>query len=64
MNLRFVLVWSMLRGGLKTPEALDDANQWRAFSAWRMSESRDVRVEFEMSDRVIWAKPVRRKAGR
>lgn len=46
--MRFVVVSTLLRGVLKTPEVLDDANQWRAFSAWREDESRGERVEFEL----------------
>jgi hypothetical protein len=57
INLRFVVVATTLRGGLKKPELLDDANQWRAFSAWRMSESRDQRVAFEMRETVVWVNP-------
>lgn len=56
MNVRFVIVATMLRGALRRPEVLDDANQWRAFSAWRMEESRAVRAEWERtSDRVVWS---------
>lgn len=68
-NVRFVVVATTQRGALERSEVLDDANQWRAFSAWRMSESRDQRVAFEMDDAVVmWAKPrraqvFRRKVG-
>ena len=30
------------------------ACQWRAFSAWRMDESRDVRAAWELGERVVW----------
>jgi hypothetical protein len=57
---RFVVSATMLRGTLKSPEPLDDANQWRAFSAWRQDESRDIRAEWELDavndTRVVWAK--------
>ena len=56
---RFVAVWTLQRGVLNKPEPLDDANQWRAFSAWRMDASRDVRVAFELGETVVWAKSVR-----
>lgn len=75
---RFVAVWTLQRGLLEKPEPLDDANQWRAFSAWRQDESRDVRVAFELhpndvdpslgtpgelGETVVWnRKPVRRIA--
>ena len=61
----FVIVWSLKRGALKAPELLDDENQWRAFSAWREAESRDLRVAFECSHddaRVIWKTPPARTA--
>ncbi len=59
MNVFFVVVGTLRRGALKKPELLDDANQWRAFSAWRMDESRDARVRYELGDCVVWnAKPV------
>ena len=57
--LRFVIVSTLLRGVLKKPELLDDANQWRAFSAWREDESREARVEYELGyvdSEVVWAK--------
>jgi hypothetical protein len=57
--VRFVAVATTVRGKLDVPELLDDANQWRAFSAWREDESRRVRTEFELSyddARVVWAK--------
>lgn len=60
--VRFVVVSTMLRGVLEKPELLDDANQWRAFSAWREDESRSVRVEWELGFEdceVVWVgKPV------
>jgi hypothetical protein len=56
----FVVIATMRRGALKRPEPLDDANQWRAFSAWRQDESREIRVEWELDalndTRVVWAK--------
>ncbi len=55
---RFVAVWTLQRGVLEKPEVLDDANQWRAFSAWREDESRKVRTDFELrydEARVVWA---------
>ncbi|HEV2133775.1 MAG TPA: hypothetical protein VGR47_05885 [Terracidiphilus sp.] len=58
-GVRFVVVGTMLRGALETPEPLDDANQWRAFSAWREDASREVRVAFELAHddaRVVWAR--------
>lgn len=61
---RFVAVWTLRRGALKTPELLDDANQWRAFSAWRMDASREERVAFETDDaRVVWAWNSARRRG-
>lgn len=60
MNFRFVVIATTLRGALDRPELLDDANQWRAFSTWRESESRDVRAAFELGERVVWKKPSRR----
>jgi hypothetical protein len=60
---RFVAVWTLQRGVLEKPEPLDDANQWRAFSAWRMDASRDMRVAFELGETVVWAKPVARVSG-
>lgn len=56
---RFVVVATMQRGVLEAPELLDDANQWRAFSAWLEDEGRKVRTDFELrydDARVIWAK--------
>lgn len=58
-GVRFVVVATAVRGGLDAPELLDDANQWRVFSAWREDASRQVRTEFEMrydDARVVWAK--------
>jgi hypothetical protein len=55
--IRFVAVATMRRGALAKPEALDDANQWRAFSAWREEVSRSARVEFELGyddARIVW----------
>lgn len=52
--VRFVAVWTLRRGSLEVPELLDDANQWRAFSAWRMDASLDVRVAFELGETVVW----------
>lgn len=64
MPVRFVVVSTTLRGVLETPELLDEANQWRAFSAWREDESRIERAEFELAYEdceVVWAKkPVHR----
>jgi len=54
MRIRFVVVATTLRGKLRRPEVLDDANSWRAFSAWREDVSRDARVEWERSERVVW----------
>lgn len=51
---RFFAVWTLQRGVLEMPERLDDANQWRAFSAWRADASRDVRAEFELGETVVW----------
>jgi hypothetical protein len=65
---RFVVIATARRGALKRPELLDDANQWRAFSAWRQDESREVRAKWELLDamneaRVVWAKkPVKNAA--
>ncbi len=62
--MRFVAVWTLQRGMLEKPELLDDANQWRAFSAWRTDASRDVRVAFELGDTVMWnRKPVAAASG-
>lgn len=61
---RFVVLCTMRRGVLKTPELLDDANQWRAFSAWRMDVSREERIAFETEDaRVVWAWNSARRRG-
>jgi hypothetical protein len=65
--IRFVVIATMRRGVLKRPEPLDDANQWRAFSAWRQDESRLIRAEWELDAmneaRVVWAKkPVKSAA--
>jgi hypothetical protein len=63
---RFVVVATMLRGALQKAELLDDANQWRAFSAWREAASRDVRVEFECGRddaRIVWRRRPARKVG-
>lgn len=54
MNVRFVVVATLKLGALKRPAVLDDANQWRAFSAWREDESRETRAAFEMRERVEW----------
>lgn len=62
--VRFVAVWTLKRGALKRPEVLDDANQWRAFSAWRMDASGDVRAAFELGETVVWARPVASAGGR
>lgn len=71
-------MWTLQRGVLEKPEPLDDANQWRAFSAWRMDASRDVRVAFELhpndvdlslgtpgelGETVVWARPVASAGG-
>ncbi len=60
MILRFVVIATMRRGRLKRPQVLEDADQWRAFSAWREDESRRVRAEYEArmlrDTRVIWSK--------
>jgi hypothetical protein len=64
--MRFVVLATMLRGALDVPEALDDANQWRAFSAWRQDVSREIRAEFEMrydDARIVWAKESGRGQG-
>lgn len=75
MNTRFVAVWSLKRGTIDPPEPLDDANQWRAFRAWRQETSCDVRVAFDLhpndvdlssgppgklGELVVWANPVAR----
>lgn len=55
--MRFVAVWTLRGGVLEKPEPLDDANQWRAYTAWRMDASRDVRAAFELEHddaRVAW----------
>ena len=55
--VRFVVIATMVRGRLDAPELLDDANQWRALSAWRVDESRCVRTEFEQryqDAQVVW----------
>jgi hypothetical protein len=57
MTTRFLVIATMARGALQAAEVLDDANQWRAFSAWREDESRRVRTEFELrydDARVVW----------
>lgn len=55
-NIRFMVVGTTRRGALAPPEVLDDANSWRAFSAWRMDESRAVRAAFEVDQaRVVWS---------
>jgi hypothetical protein len=56
MSVRFYAIGT-LRGALKKPKLLNDANQWRAFSAWRMDLSREERVRFEMSETVVWSGP-------
>ena len=65
MIARFVAVWTLRRGVLRRPEPLDDANQWRAYSAWRMDLSRQARAEFELGNVVVWNKkqPRKRRAG-
>lgn len=59
--MHFVVVSTLRRGVLQHPEPLDDANQWRAFSAWREDVSRQARVAYELGETVVWAKkpPVR-----
>lgn len=47
-------VATLQRGALEVPEPLDDANQWRAFSAMRADESRAERVKFELGECVLW----------
>ena len=45
--VRFVVIATILRGALAVPEALDDANQWRALCSWLQGEIRSERVAFE-----------------
>lgn len=52
--MRFVQVWTLKRGKIDPPELLDDADQWRVFSAWREDVSREARAEFELSETVVW----------
>jgi hypothetical protein len=45
--VRFVVIATILRGALAVPEALDDANQWRALCSCLQGDSRRERVAFE-----------------
>lgn len=56
-EVRFVVVWSLRRGRLTTPEPLDNANQGRAYRAWRKEVCRQPRTEFETinGERVVWS---------
>lgn len=57
MSVRFVAVWTLQNGVLRKPMVLDDANQWQAFSAWRMDMSRAERARWEMGEQVTWSGP-------
>lgn len=59
--MRFYIVGSISRGAVTPHEPLDENGQRLAY--WQMCEDhgRDVRVAFEMSDRVIWNEPRRKK---
>lgn len=60
--MRFVIVGSMMRGAVTPHEPLDENGQRLAY--WQMCEDagRDLRVLFELDQRVIWSQ-TRRKAG-
>ncbi len=55
---QFVIMSTAIRGAVNPPEPLDDANQWRAFSAWRAEVSVNARAEWELARpdaEVVWS---------
>lgn len=64
--MRFVVIATVRRGVLDTPELLDEAGEMAAFWRLRHDESQDLRVTFEMAmadTRVVWNRIPVRQAG-